>query len=242
MYRSLVRCSAQFWFVHGSTYHKRVLLYCGTSRRYDVYQWYILLSWTSVSFEMGFCDPREFVYYSRKINIWSAFILLSPFLGPLCASFIDWRSSWRWPYYLLAMLNAICWILVITFMDETYYNRRLHQQPPRKSRLLRLVGTEQWRTRGQRSSFGRALLRPFVAIVRIPVLMSFAYYTFIFAWVMGLNTQISVFLTNPKLYAFNDKDVGQCYNFLPLPLLQYLFKISAITFFLSLCCSTCSRL
>ena len=55
----------------------------------------------------------------------------------------------------------------------------------------------------------RALLRPFLAIVKLPVLLSFGYYVFTFAWVIGLNTQISVFLTNPKLYAFNDKDLGK---------------------------------
>ena len=109
------------------------------------------------------------------------------------------------------MLNAVCWILAVVFLDETYYNRQIptDKQAIKKSRLLRLLGTEQWKSRHDRSTLRRALLRPFLAIVKIPVLISFAYYTFTFAWVVGLNTQISVFLTNPSLYAFNDKDVGQ---------------------------------
>ena len=109
------------------------------------------------------------------------------------------------------MLNAVCWILALAFLDETYYNRQIptDKQATKKSRLLRLLGTEQWKSRHDRSTLGRALLRPFLAIVKIPVLISFAYYTFTFAWVVGLNTQISVFLTNPSLYAFDDKDVGQ---------------------------------
>ena len=49
---------------------------------------------------------------------------------------------------------------------------------------------------------------PFSVIVKLPVLLSFGYYIFTFAWVIGLNTQISVFLTNPKLYNFSDKDIG----------------------------------
>ncbi len=110
------------------------------------------------------------------------------------------------------MLNAVCWILVIAFMDETYYNRQIpmDEQATKGSRLLRLVGIEQWKSRHQRNTLRHALLRPFLAIAKIPVLISFAYYTFTFAWVVGLNTQISVFLTNPKLYAFDSKDVGQC--------------------------------
>ena len=71
------------------------------------------------------------------------------------------------------------------------------------------MGTEQWKSRHDRSTLGRALLRPFLAIAKVPVLINFAYYTFTFAWVVGLNTQIAVFLTAPSLYAFNDKDVGQ---------------------------------
>lgn len=108
------------------------------------------------------------------------------------------------------MASAVCWLLILTFVDETFYDRQIPvaQQPKRKSRLLRLVGVEQWKTRHQRSSFGRALLRPFVAVFKLPVFLSFLYYVFTFAWVIGLNTQISVFLTSPKLYAFNDKDIG----------------------------------
>lgn len=108
------------------------------------------------------------------------------------------------------MASAICWLLVLAFADETFYDRQIpaDQQPERRSRLLRLVGVEQWKTRHQRSSFGRALLRPFVVVFKLPVFLSFLYYVFTFAWVIGLNTQISVFLTNPKLYAFNDKDLG----------------------------------
>lgn len=108
------------------------------------------------------------------------------------------------------MLNAVCLILVIAFVDETYYNRQIpaEKQTKKGSRLLRLVGIEQWKSRHQRVTLGRALLRPFLAVAKVPVLISFAYYTFTFAWVVGLNTQISVFLTNPKLYSFSSKDVG----------------------------------
>ena len=108
------------------------------------------------------------------------------------------------------MLNAVCWILVIVFMDETYYNRDIspERQATKGSRLLRLVGVEQWKSRHQRGTLERALLRPFLAVAKIPVLVSFANYTFTFAWIVGLNTQISALLTNPKLYAFNGRDVG----------------------------------
>ena len=121
-----------------------------------------------------------------------------------------WKGTWRWVFYLVSIASAICWLLVLAFVDETFYDRQIlsHQQPERRSRILRLVGVEQWKTRHQRSSLKGALLRPFIAILKIPLLLSFLYYVFTFAWVIGLNTQISVFLSNPKLYAFTDKDLG----------------------------------
>lgn len=158
-------------------------------------------------------DMYFFHEHPRKINIWSGFIVLSPYLGPFCASFIVWRSTWRWTYYLVAIVSALCWLAVLALVDETYYNRQIpaDRLSERRSRLLRLIGIEQWKSRDQRSSFRQALLRPFLAIVKLPVLLSFGYYIFTFAWVIGLNTQISVFLTNPELYAFNDKDLGLFY-------------------------------
>ena len=136
--------------------------------------------------------------------------MLSPYLGPFCASFIVYKTSWRWVFYLVTLASALCWLLVLALADETFYDRRIpiDKQPLRKSRLLRLVGIEQWKTRHQRTSYGSALLRPFVAIMKLPVFLSFLYYIFTFAWVVGLNTQISVFLTNPKLYNFSNKDLG----------------------------------
>lgn len=108
------------------------------------------------------------------------------------------------------MVSALSWLLIVALADETYYDRHIpmDQQPKRKSRLSRLVGIEQWKSRHQRPAFGRALLRPFFAIVKLPVLLSFGYYVFTFAWVIGLNTQISVFLTDPELYGFNEKELG----------------------------------
>lgn len=81
-------------------------------------------------------------------------------------------------------------------MDETYYNRKIprDQQPERKSRLLRLVGYEQWQSRRQRNSFFAAVMRPVVTITKIPVFLTSLYYVFTFAWVIALNAATGFFL------------------------------------------------
>jgi MFS family permease len=50
--------------------------------------------------------PHE---HARKANVWSSFIIIDPFAGPLVSAFIVNRTSWRWVFWLLTMLSATCW-------------------------------------------------------------------------------------------------------------------------------------
>lgn len=105
-------------------------------------------------------------------------------------------------------MTGVCLIAVVILMDETYYNRsiRMEDQPQRKSRLMRLIGTEQFKSRAQRSSFKEAIMRPLKVIVKPTVTISCFYYLFTFAWVVGINTTLSIFLT--PLYNFEALQIG----------------------------------
>lgn len=126
-------------------------------------------------------------------------------------SFIIWRSTWPWAYWIITILWAVVLILIVSFMDETFYNRKIpqDQQPLRKSRLLRLVGVEQWKSRHQRNSFWAAMKRPAVTIAKVPVLLTSLYYVFTFAWVIGLNAATGVFLQ--EVYHFGSVASGGCF-------------------------------
>ena len=78
------------------------------------------------------------------------------------------------------MVAAIYWLLVLVFADETSYDHQIprDEEPKRISRILRLIGVEQWKSRHQRPPFERALLRPFIAVIKLPVFLSFLYYVF----------------------------------------------------------------
>lgn len=93
-------------------------------------------------------------------------------------------------------------------MDETIYNRSLarDQQPVPKSRLLRLVGVEQWRARHLRQNLFQALMRPVIAISKLPVLLSTIYYFLSYAWVVGVGATISIWLTD--FYKFTPYNIG----------------------------------
>jgi nitrate/nitrite transporter NarK len=123
--------------------------------------------------------------------------------------------EWRWPFGIYTIETGLCLIAVLLFMDETYYNRRIpiDQQPARHSRLLRLVGVEQWRSRHQRNTFSQAAMRLVKVIVKPTVLLSCFYYMVTFAWVVGINTTLAIFVT--KLYGFGTKQIGENHSVLP---------------------------
>ncbi|KAL8659274.1 MAG: hypothetical protein Q9202_007192, partial [Teloschistes flavicans] len=148
---------------------------------------------------------------SRKINIWAAFIIVSPYMGPLLGAFMLTKLEWQWPFWILTILTGLCMCAIAFFVDETYYDRRLpmDKQPPRKSRLLRVIGIEQWRSRHLRNTFWEAMMRPVQVILKPTVLISFIYFFFTFAWVVGINTTLSIFIG--PLYNFGLKQIGYLY-------------------------------
>lgn len=130
-------------------------------------------------------------------------------MGPLLSAFMLTRLEWQWPFWILTILTGLCMFAIAFFVDETYYDRRLpiEKQPPRRSRLLRVIGIAQWRSRHLRNTFSEAMMRPFQVIVKPTVLISFVYFFFTFAWVVGINTTLSIFIG--PLYNFGLKQIGR---------------------------------
>jgi nitrate/nitrite transporter NarK len=143
------------------------------------------------------------------------FIFLSPYFGPFFSAFIINTEKWQWAFGVFTILSGIALISQILFADETFYNRKLprSQQPERRSRFLRLIGTEQWKSRHQRSTFKEAVMRPVKVITRPVIALICFYYVFTFAWAVGINTTLAMLVT--PLYGFGPKQIGFFY-FTPL--------------------------
>lgn len=157
-------------------------------------------------------DMYFFHQHPRKINVWATSVILSPFLGPFIGCFIVGHSSWRWAFWSLAILNGVAWLLIVCFMDETFYPRHLApgQTPVRKSRWMRVLGIEQRKTGLVPNTFWQAGLRSWTAITKLPVLLSCIYYFATFAWVIGVNITASVFVI--PAYNFNFDQLGKSYS------------------------------
>ncbi|KAJ5168551.1 MFS transporter [Penicillium canariense] len=152
-------------------------------------------------------DLFFFHQHPQVINYIESSIILSPYLGPLITSFIVSDMNWRWAFWVCTMLAAIGLILVF-FLDETLLDRR---NPPssRGSYIARLIGIRQAQTPSK--DFVQCMARPVVAITKIPVLTILIYYFLNFAWVIGVNTTIGIWLTN--IYQFSTRGIGYFYIF-----------------------------
>ncbi|KAM0418491.1 hypothetical protein ACHAPD_004850 [Fusarium lateritium] len=91
---------------------------------------------------------------ARKIGLWALMYITSPYWGPLLANFVIGEThQWQDAFWLGVGVNGISLLLIVAFLDETWYNRDLptSQQPPRGqgifSRLLRLTGVWQMKHR-----------------------------------------------------------------------------------------------
>lgn len=153
--------------------------------------------------------------HARKINIWSGFIVVSPYMGPLLAAFIVNTQIWQWAFGLYAIETSLCLIAIILFVEETYYDRKTAQPElaARGQRWQRMLGIQQLRTRYIENSFKDAIMRPVIIICKPVVFTSVVYYMLTFAWVVGINTTLSILLT--PVYHFGPKQIGTCFPICP---------------------------
>lgn len=91
-------------------------------------------------------------------------------------------------------------------MDETFYPRNLAsgRAPVRRSRILRVFGIEQWKTNLVPNTFLQAGMRSWTAITKLPVLFACVYYFMTFAWVIGVNITIGVFIIPAYNFTFDN--------------------------------------
>lgn len=154
-------------------------------------------------------DLFFFHEHPRKINYVEFPIILSPYLGPLITAFIEYKVSWRWGFWVCTVLWGIGWLLIAGLLDETYYDRAIpeEQQAPRRSRWFRLIGVEQFKAARSAKRPLSVMLQPIMLITKLPLLLIVIYYFLNFAWVISVNTTISIWLVN--FYAFNTKNLGE---------------------------------
>jgi len=132
----------------------------------------------------------------------------------MITAFIVYKTTWPWAFWACTVMWAAGWIALL-FVDETLYDRHIPadsnvSRPTGGTRIQRILGIQQAKSLNQRS-FAQSVMRPIVAVTKVPVFLILVYYFLNFAWVIGVNTTISLYLTN--FYEFSPKDIGFFYFF-----------------------------
>ena len=156
-----------------------------------------------------FIKDMFFVHeHARKINLWQSSVIVSPFFGPLLAAFMIAKLAWYWPFVVYTIETAIALLLVILFVEETYYDPKATsiEHLHRSSRWKRLFGIAQRQAKQPDTTFLRAMMRPLKALTKPVILMTNAYYLITFAWAVGINGTLSQFLST--VYGFSPTSIG----------------------------------
>ena len=163
-------------------------------------------------------DMFYFHEHARKIGLWAWLFLLSPYFGPCLGNFIlAGTGNWRNVFWMVFGVVAFDLVLIILFIDESWYRRdiALQDQPPRGSRLTRLVGVWQIQHHdGYFTTFFQAYHRVFAIFIKPIILPTLLYYAMSFMWSVGINITLAVLLQTPRVeggYGFSNNGVGYIY-------------------------------
>ncbi|KAJ9602183.1 hypothetical protein H2200_013303 [Cladophialophora chaetospira] len=158
---------------------------------------------------------------ARKIGLWTALFIASPYFGPLFANFmlaglLDWHPVlWLW----LASQSLFV-VACVLFLDETWYNRETTDelQPPRGSgflsRMSRVLGIWQIRHHSQFLSLRHSVLRFVQVIIKPVLLIDFFNYFICFAWAIGINITTAILFGTPVEFGgfgYDFKQLGYLY-------------------------------
>jgi MFS family permease len=158
------RAPVMFWSTLAGTLFT---LACAVATSFPVYYGFrAMMGFTLTAYQVvGLACVKDIFYFhehARKIGIWVAIFILSPYLGPFLANFIvAGTGNWRAVFWLVFGICCLDLVLILLICDETYYERTIpiDQQPPRPQtflgRLSRVIGI--WQIHNHTGYFKTAL-------------------------------------------------------------------------------------
>jgi MFS family permease len=131
---------------------------------------------------IGLAFIKDMFFYhehARKIGIWAAIFLLSPYLGPVFGNFIiSSTGDYKLVFWLAFGMCCAEMLLITFFADETWYRRDIpvSEQPVRGIRILRTVGIWQLRIKtGYFLPVSQSVLRQWKIFLKPIIIPSMIY-------------------------------------------------------------------
>ncbi|KAI9151260.1 putative MFS multidrug transporter [Paramyrothecium foliicola] len=143
---------------------------------------------------------------ARYMGIWTTMVTLGVPVAPFLFGFLAMRIGYRWVYWVLAITNALQFMVHLLFGPETRYI-------PAASR------PETTSFKQQYLSFRRidpaplkpnSFIRPFIFLLRLDVIIPAAAYAMVFLW-GSVMTTFEIPQIFPEKFGFNTQQVGLQY-------------------------------
>jgi len=104
--------------------------------------------------------------------------LLGPILGPVIGGFIATAKTWRWVFWVVAIVGGFLGLVFFIFMRETYAPVILQRKA---ERLRKETGNPLLRSKldvglSPRDYFARGIIRPLKLLFLSPIVIIFALY------------------------------------------------------------------
>lgn len=133
------------------------------------------------------CDVLSVAYGPIGIGLWSVAAVSGPSFGPLIGSVLVVKTSWRWTFWILCILDGFALVLAFFFFPETNENALLHRKAVR---LRKMIGNENIVSRSELTTHQMTLnekiidtlWRPIEITIREPmVFMVHIYLSLVYA-------------------------------------------------------------
>ncbi|KAN0086081.1 Major facilitator superfamily domain containing protein [Tylopilus felleus] len=152
-------------------------------------------------------DIFPFHLQARKLNVWTAGFIISPFISPFLFGFLVARANWRWSYGIGCIYSAIVLTLIIFLLEETMYDRGKNRPKiPRSSglkyRFETLIGVTGYKLAKYRASWLEVTMACLNVVWRPHFILVVVFEAAVFGFNIGMNVTNVVFLGTPAPVGF----------------------------------------
>ncbi|EST05463.1 Major facilitator superfamily [Kalmanozyma brasiliensis GHG001] len=116
------------------------------------------------------------------MSLFSCAVFIGPVLGPIIGGFVTQSYlGWRWVFWVMMIFAALCWVMILMFMPETFAPVLLMRKAKRL-RKLDPEGNKDLYAPHEKSDWSvggiahRTLLRPFQILMKEPILVLVTIY------------------------------------------------------------------
>lgn len=149
--------------------------------------------------------PKE--VRGAKMSLWITFLTAGPFSSPILNGFVSQYLSFRWIYYIDAMLVAVNLACILLFVKETKYDALTRSQNLEPKILKRLTPSSIGSIKSYAVDAAQPILLSRFLVILLPVL----YYMLVFGWSVGITVLVPQTYGPPVVaggYGFQTYQVG----------------------------------